>query len=91
MNYKYRKRPIIIEAIQMTKDRYPNKDDWPSWLHEAWEKETIQFEDDCLIVWTLEGCKNVSVDDWIIKGIIDELYPCKPGVFKDVYDPMIEF
>jgi len=27
-----------------------------------------------------------EVGDWIIKGIKCELYPCKPDIFKELYE-----
>ena len=36
---KYRKRPIVVEAIQMTSSRYWQPVKWPVWLQEAWEKD----------------------------------------------------
>ena len=36
---KYRKKPVIIEAFQMTKERRWDNSDWPEWLHMAWQRE----------------------------------------------------
>jgi len=30
------------------------------------------------------------VNDWIIKGIAGEFYPCKPGIFFDSYERVME-
>ncbi len=35
---KFRKKPVVIEAFQMTKERRWNNFDWPQWAHEAWNK-----------------------------------------------------
>ncbi len=35
---------------------------------------------------TLEGEMNVSVGDWVIKGIKGEFYPCKPDIFEKTYE-----
>ena len=35
---------------------------------------------------TLEGGHIVCPDDWIIKGIKGELYPCKPDIFEQTYE-----
>ena len=32
------------------------------------------------------GCEG----DWIIKGVKGELYPCKPNIFADTYEPVDE-
>ena len=35
---------------------------------------------------TLEGGHNVCPGDWIITGIKNELYPCKPDIFEITYE-----
>lgn len=39
-----------------------------------------------LFVKTLEGDMLVSVNDYIIKGVMGELYPCKPNIFEMTYE-----
>ena len=36
---------------------------------------------------TLEGGHIVCPGDWIITGVADEKYPCKPDVFEATYEP----
>lgn len=36
---RYRKKPIVIEAFQMTRTRRINNAGWPIWLHKAWNLE----------------------------------------------------
>ncbi|NTU74470.1 hypothetical protein HGB07_10190, partial [Candidatus Roizmanbacteria bacterium] len=43
---------------------------------------------DVVHIKTLEGVMTGSIGDWIIKGIKDEFYPCKPEIFKLTYDPI---
>ena len=95
---KYKKKPIVIEAFQMTKERRSDNSGWPNWLHEAWDFERDQFGsvhpsipgtgDGTLSITTLEGEHVVSWDDWIIRGVQGELYPCKPDIFDATYDPV---
>lgn len=92
---KYKKRPVIIEAFQMTKKtRWDNKD-WPAWLNEAWQRDPgenavwINSDDpegEALVCGTLEGVHCITFGDYIIKGIKGEIYPCKPDVFEASYD-----
>ena len=35
---------------------------------------------------TLEGGHNVCPGDWIITGVKDEYYPCKPDIFEATYE-----
>lgn len=36
-------------------------------------------------IFTLEGLMSTNPQDWIIKGTINEFYPCKPEVFAVKY------
>lgn len=83
---KYRKLPVEIEAFQYNRDSYV-----PEWALRAIENGTLfygEFEGSPgeLFVKTLEGDHHVSVGDYIIKGIKDELYPCKPNIFEKTYE-----
>ena len=93
---KFRKKPMIIEAFQMTKERRASNVDWPNWMHKAWQIErelpgslypTIpNTNDSTLSIGTLEGQHLVSWGDWIIQGVQGELYPCKPDIFEQTYE-----
>lgn len=93
---KYRKKPIVIEAFQMTLERRASNVDWPQWMHEAWQVERGESGslqpteegtgDGTLSIVTLEGEHLVSWDDYIIQGVHGELYPCKPDIFDATYD-----
>ena len=93
---KFRKKPIIIEAFQLTPERRASNYEWPNWLHRAWqlERETLgslyptiaNTSDGTLSLGTLEGQHLVSWGDWIIQGIQGELYPCKPDIFEATYE-----
>lgn len=97
---KYRKLPIVVEAFQMTRERRADNSEWPEWLNRAWN-ETVgelysvyasDYPDsdgtDELEIFTLEGPQRVSFGDWIIQGIAGELYPCKPHIFEQIYEPV---
>lgn len=36
---KFRKKPIVIEAFQMTEERRRDKSEWPNWLYAAWNPD----------------------------------------------------
>jgi len=94
----YRKKPVVIEAFQMTEAARRSNDDWPSWMHDAWnvnhgEEGSLQPSaypesdgTDELEIVTLEGTHRVSWGDWIIQGVKGELYPCKPDIFAATYE-----
>ena len=93
---KFRKKPIVIEAFQMTRERRVSNEDWPEWLNAAWNKPRhsigsaypdVEGTSDGLIkIYTLEGAHLVSWSDWIIQGVKGELYPCKPDIFEVTYE-----
>lgn len=35
---------------------------------------------------TLEGTLRCDAEDWLIRGIKGEIYPCKPDIFEATYD-----
>lgn len=95
MQLKYRKKPVVVEAFQMTPERRIDNRDWPSWLNEAWNLgrgecgslyPTVEGAGGGTVsIATLEGEHLVSFGDWIIRGIKGELYPCKPDIFDATY------
>jgi hypothetical protein len=40
------------------------------------------------IIHTLEGDHLANIGDWIITGVQGELYPCKPDIFQQTYEPV---
>ncbi|MDF3606361.1 hypothetical protein PE067_09535 [Paracoccus sp. DMF-8] len=90
--HRFTKKPVTIEAFQMTKERRMDNSDWPAWLNEAWQNGTLHRLDmdaelpDRLVTKTLEGQHIVAWDDWIIRGVKGELYPCKPDIFAATYE-----
>ena len=91
---QFRKKPVVIEAFQMTKARSNDNSEWPVWLHRAWNKESN--EEGCLgiqdtierkfYINTLEGHLLITWDDFIIQGVNGEIYPCKPDIFEKTYE-----
>ena len=86
---KFRKKPVVIEAMQ-----YPG-DDWTIEKHNAFNQWLIENQGDreCkymgpfIIIPTLEGDHEARPGDWIIRGVKGELYPCKPDIFEATYEP----
>jgi hypothetical protein len=76
---KFRKKPIVIEAIQWDGTNGADIDIWSSGQVEPTETGS-------LMIATLEGILEVSLNDWIIKGIKGEFYPCKPDIFEATYE-----
>ena len=86
---KYRKKPVVIEAVRCSTVLDADAEGWealPQWLKES-SGRTLSITDDCIVVVTLEGQMLARRDDWIIRGLAGELYPCKPTIFEATYDP----
>jgi len=89
---KFRKKPVVIEAFQMTQRCRTDHMCWSEWLHAARGKPTNEegalwiTKDGDLVISTLEGSLTVTPDDWIIQGVQGEIYPCKPDIFEATYE-----
>ncbi len=84
---QYRKRPVTIEAMQLTETSIDDVGLWIA-LHGG-EAPMVQREarGRGLLIHTLEGILLASTGDWVIKGVRGEFYPCKPDVFAATYEP----
>ena len=80
----YRKRPMVVEAEKWMGDWYESgADKAPEWVKKALASGTLVFDGQGdLFVDTLEGRMLVNIGDYIVKGVMGELYPCKPDVFN---------
>ena len=79
---KYRKKPIIVEAVQFTGDV-----GLPAIV--ALDIACARDQErgcDYLIVHALEGDMRAYPGDWIIRGVRGELYPCKLDIFEATYE-----
>lgn len=88
---KYRKKPVVIDAIQWTGDQAQTED--PDYIVKAIKNKTVSFvnvgtPNVKMLIKTLEGVMMASRGDFIIRGVNGELYPCKPDIFKKTYEPV---
>jgi hypothetical protein len=91
---KYRKKPVVISAVQWTGDnlreiidftgRHPSAKEW------SWEEFEQVAAKDGLKIFTLEGSHLASIGDYIIRGVQSEYYPCKPDIFHKTYECLPE-
>lgn len=89
---KFRKKPVVINAVQFTDTLYDANGDHPSFIRGAFMQNAL-WRDDCagvpiLKIKTLEGVMTAKEGDWIIEGIKGEIYPCKPDIFAQTYEPI---
>lgn len=94
---KYRKKPVVIDA-EVYRDGledyflyeipmfglFTKKECIDAGFTPDFEKDKIPF------IKTLEGEHEVSPGDYIITGIKGERYPCKPDIFAETYEKVIE-
>lgn len=76
---KFRKKPVVIEAIQFVGINFDEL--------EKFVGGDAEFRNGELVIATLEGAMHASPKDWIIRGVKGEFYPCKPDIFEATYDP----
>lgn len=85
---RFRKKPVVIEAMQFTPE---SLDECAEFCGGRYEYRTIASGDPCgevIEIDTLEGTMLAIPGDWIIKGVKGEFYPCKPDVFTATYEPV---
>lgn len=83
---KYRKKPVVIEAIQFTRNNFQEiKEFTDSKAHTLTIEKRIDGIATCIIP-TLEGQHIATEGDFIIKGVEGEFYPCKPNIFNKTYE-----
>ncbi len=88
---KFRKKPVVIEAIQFDiKSNQPLFDFIRELKNEDHNKYLAYNNGGQLYVKTLEGDMLVSDKDWLIHGVNGEFYPCKPDIFQKTYDAVQE-
>ena len=89
---QFRKKPVVIEAVQ-----YPCEH--PALKRCDCDPDQAKYGDgpcppqacsECghEFIETLEGRMRVSPGDWIITGVHGEHYPCKPDIFAATYEPV---
>lgn len=89
---KFRKKPVVIEAVQWTGDNLRAVIDFtglhPSAQQWSWDEYSDVVKNEGLKIFTIEGAMLANIGDWIIKGVKGEFYPCKPDIFDQTYEPV---
>ncbi len=76
----YRKKPVVVEAVQWTGNNHAD-------MCEFIDPEVFEIIPRVgLVIHTLEGDHHASPGDYIIKGVNGEFYPCKPDIFAKTYE-----
>ena len=87
---KFRKKPIVNEAIRWTGDNLREIIDFtglhPSAQKWTWEEYEEVVKREGLKIFTLEGPLLASLGDYIMRGVSGEFYPIKPDILAKTYD-----
>jgi len=83
---KFRKKPVVIDAIQFTDDTPEKLLDIQKFMNDEDLRVDYHKGIPQIIIPTLEGDHQTNIGDWIIKGVKSEFYPCKPDIFEQTYD-----
>ena len=93
---KYRKKPVVVEAVRWTGS---NLEEIRNFVGSYLIEECVELFDIKrtlkkmlvdIAIDTLEGTMRVDYGDYIIKGVQGEFYPCKPDIFEQTYEEVIE-
>lgn len=85
---RYRKKPVVIEAMRYTEETRDAVIAFCGAQHRAIDDDGAEYELANLRIHTLEGVMRLDVGDWVIKGVKNEFYPCKPDIFEQTYEPV---
>ena len=85
---KYRRKPLIIEAVIWK----ASKNSWDNIMAMGLDGHCSPGEmgSDTFYIETLEGKMKADIGDYIIKGTKGEFYPCKPDIFEQIYEEVQE-
>ena len=90
---RYRKKPVEIEAREVTEQTSQDVADWiegnggqvvrhsPAVMHEGGIAATHAFQ-----IKTLEGWMWATFGDYVIQGVAGEFYPIKSAIFEETYE-----
>jgi hypothetical protein len=81
MAAKFRKKPVVIEAIVAGPDIE---------VYRFLSKASALRTNGGFNIKTLEGTMFAADGDWIIKGVKGEFYPCKPDIFAATYEAVLD-
>lgn len=89
---RYRKKPVVIEAITFEELVQHGQDSGGSivngmpWSFRYKGQPITHENDECYLIPTLEGSMRFTPDDMLITGVKGEIYPCKKDIFEATYE-----
>lgn len=79
----YRKKPVEVEAFEFRYGKF-----YPHWFEKALANGTVYVNpiSNRMSIKTLEGIMQIEEYDYVIQGVKNEIYPCKPDIFELTYE-----
>ena len=89
---QYRKKPVAIDAFRLIIGCQ-----MPDWFVDALVCGLVEpitpntdnpnlWGQDGVAIKTLEGQMTARVGDWVIRGVVGEIYPCRDDIFQATYE-----
>lgn len=85
---KFRKKPLVIEAVPVSHILCYNWSALPGWVREAYDKGWLVMFPREISIGTLEGRMLGGYTDWLVRGTKGEVYPVKDDIFRETYEPV---
>lgn len=86
MIQKWRKKPVVIEAI-LFDGSITSMNEIVGWVGDNKGSALMSPSEKSIFIGTLEGTHRADPGDYVIKGVKGEFYPCKPDIFAQTYEP----
>jgi len=80
----YRKKPVVIQAVQWTGE---NNIEILNFCSRCYITSSGKTKD--LVISTLEGDMSALTGDYIIKGVMGEFYSCRKDIFDMTYETVV--
>jgi len=81
---KYRKKPVVVEAVQFVSDGYMTMFEIATWCGGRLSEDAV--DNPIIVVHALGGDVIAEEGDWIVRGVEGEFYPCKDSIFRATYE-----
>ena len=85
---QYRKKPVVIEAVQYNGMNSSEIAEFMGIMIRTKTVPEIGNPYGKVTIETLEGTMTASENDFIIRGVQGEFYPCKPDIFELTYEKL---
>ncbi len=79
---KYRKKPVVVEAMQWNGRNTCAIQAFGCGIRRIFDGRRLVY----LLVPTKKGDTSLHKDDWIIRDVQGEIYPCNSGIFEQAYE-----